>query len=90
MDIWELYTRYQFEQDIFNFVSQIEAVLLETVIASGLEPEEIDAVVKTGGSSNIPIFTAMLKDIFGQQRVKASSTFSSVVGGLAIKAFESQ
>lgn len=90
MDIWELYTRYQFEQDISNFVSQIEAVLLETVITSGLEPEEIDAVVKTGGSSNIPIFTALLKDIFGQQRVKASNTFSSVVGGLAIKAFESQ
>lgn len=90
MDIWELYTRYQFEQDISNFVSQIEAVLLDTVISSGLEPEEIDAVVKTGGSSNIPIFTAMLKDIFGPERVKASNTFSSVVGGLAIKAFESQ
>ena len=88
MDIWELYTRYQFEADISNFVSQIEAVLLETVIASGLEPEEIDAVVKTGGSSNIPIFTAILKTIFGAERVKASNTFSSVVGGLAIKAFE--
>ncbi len=88
MDIWELYTRYQFEADISNFVSQIEAVLLETVIASGLEPEDIDAVVKTGGSSNIPIFTAMLKTNFGAERVKASNTFSSVVGGLAIKAFE--
>jgi len=89
MDIWELYTRYQFELDISNFVSQIEAVLLDTVIASGLEPEEIDAVVKTGGSSNIPIFTTMLNNIFGQERLKASNTFSSVVGGLAIKAFES-
>ena len=90
MDIWELYTRHQFEEDISHFVSQIEKVLLEAIIDSGLEPEEIDAVVKTGGSSNIPRFTSMLNNIFGSERVKASNTFSSVVGGLAIKAFETQ
>ena len=90
LNLWELYTRYQFEQDISHFAHQIEAVLLETIIASGLEPEEIDAVVKTGGSSNIPLFTILLNQIFGPERVKASNTFSSVVGGLAIKAFETQ
>ena len=49
--------------------------------------KEIDAVVKTGGSSNIPLFTGMLVRLFGVEKVKESSSFSSVVAGLAIKAF---
>jgi molecular chaperone DnaK (HSP70) len=53
-----------------------------------LEPEQIDAVVKTGGSSNVPVFSAMLGSIFGPEKIKASNAFSSVTSGLAIRAFE--
>ena len=60
LDLWELYTRLQFEQDIRTHAQQIEQVVLETVAASGLEPAQIDAVVKTGGSSGIPAFSEML------------------------------
>ncbi|MGE5222972.1 MAG: Hsp70 family protein [Omnitrophica WOR_2 bacterium] len=88
IDIWELYTRTQFEKDIQEFQEQIEKVLFETIIDSGLEPEEIDAVVKTGGSSNIPAFSLMLENIFGQGKVKASDIFSSVTSGLAIRAYQ--
>jgi len=86
IDLWELYTRLQFEQDIQEHQEAIEQVLLDTLAASGLRPGQIDAVVKTGGSSNIPAFTRMLGRIFGAQKVVASNTFSSVVAGLAIKA----
>ena len=89
MDIWELYTRTQFEFDIHAYQEQIKQVLLDTVAASGLEPGQIDAVVKTGGSSSIPAFSEMLGDIFGSQRVKTSDLFSSVTAGLAIKAYQS-
>jgi molecular chaperone DnaK (HSP70) len=88
MDIWELYTRTQFEFDIHAYQEQIKQVLLDTVAASGLEPGQIDAVVKTGGSSSIPVFTEMLGDIFGSNRVKTSDLFSSVTAGLAIKAYQ--
>jgi len=64
----------------------VEKVLLETIARSGLDIAEIDAVVKTGGSSNIPLFTEMLTRIFGAEKVKASNSFTSVVAGLAIKA----
>lgn len=87
LDLWELYTRTQFEKDIEEHRVQIEQVLLDTVLASGMEPGQIDAVVKTGGSSNIPIFSEMLGRIFGTERVKASDVFSSVTAGLAIKAY---
>jgi hypothetical chaperone protein len=86
LDIWELYTRSQFEKDIQDQYEQIEQVLMDTVAASGLEPDQIDAVVKTGGSSNIPAFSDMLAKIFGLDKVKESDVFNSVTGGLAIKA----
>ncbi|HBX70352.1 MAG TPA: hypothetical protein DEH25_13475 [Chloroflexi bacterium] len=90
IDLWELYTRLQFERDIETYRQEIEHVLLETVAASGLEPAQIDAVVKTGGSSNIPLFSEMLGNIFGAEKVKASNAFSSVTAGLAIRAFETR
>lgn len=89
LDIWELYTRSQFEKDIQEYRDQIEQVLIDTTSASGLELNDIDAVVKTGGSSNIPVFSDMLARIFGQDKVKASDIFNSVTGGLAIKAHQS-
>jgi hypothetical chaperone protein len=86
IDLWELYTRAQFEEDIHEYKIQIQGVLLETVLESGLEPEQIDAVVRTGGSSNIPVFIEMLGEIFGADKIKAPNTFSSVTTGLAIRA----
>jgi hypothetical chaperone protein len=86
IDLWELYTRAQFEKDITEHREQIEQVVLDTVASSGLEPGQIDAVVKTGGSSSIPAFSDMLVCIFGADKLKASNTFSSVVAGLAIRA----
>jgi hypothetical chaperone protein len=86
LDIWELYTRSQFEKDIEEHRRQIEEVLLNTLVDSGLEPEQIDAVVKTGGSSSIPVFTQMLAGIFGPEKIVASNTFGSVTAGLGIRA----
>jgi hypothetical chaperone protein len=87
--LWDLYTRSQFETDIYHYLVDVEKVLRDTIVRSGIDLEQIDAVVKTGGSSNIPLFTDMLERIFGKEKVKQSSSFTSVVAGLAIKAFNS-
>ena len=86
IDLWELYTRRQFEKDIEGYRNTIEQLLLDTVASAGMEPGQIDAVVKTGGSANIPAFIRMLQDIFGPEKVVESNTFSSVTSGLAIRA----
>jgi hypothetical chaperone protein len=88
--LWELYTRSQFEADIAEYVGQVEQTLLDTLAAAGIEPGAIDAVVKTGGSSNIPLFAQILEDIFGPEKVKSSNAFSSVAAGLAIRANSQQ
>lgn len=87
LDLWQLVTRWQFEQDIHPHYVEIARVLEETLRASGLEPGQIDAVVKTGGSSNIPLFDELLAQVFGRQRLLTSDVFTSVTAGLAIRAF---
>lgn len=89
IDIWELYTRNQFEKDILEYQERIEKVLFATIEDSGLDLAQIDAVVKTGGSSNIPAFSQMLTKVFGSERVKSSNSFSSVTAGLGIRANQS-
>ncbi|MCZ7669105.1 MAG: Hsp70 family protein [Chloroflexi bacterium] len=77
-------TRTEFEQIIRPEIHAIEAHLRETVVASGLEPGQIDAVIRTGGSSQIPVFHEMLAAHFGADKVRAIDTFSSVTAGLGV------
>lgn len=77
-------TRTEFEGVIRPEIRAIEDHLLETVQASGLAPGDIDAVIRTGGSSQIPVFHEMLSKLFGVDKVKAIDTFSSVTAGLGI------
>lgn len=88
IDLWELYTRYQFEQDIDSEVRQIQALINQTVEQAGLEPAQIDAVVKTGGSSAIPCFHELLCNLFSANKVFSADAFSSVTAGLALRASE--
>jgi hypothetical chaperone protein len=85
-NVYEMVTRSEFEQIIHGETQTIETHLLETVRASGLAPEQIDAVIRTGGSSQIPVFQQMLQQHFGAGKVQSLDTFSSVTAGLGIYA----
>ncbi len=84
--LWDLYTRHQLENDLAPFLQQVQDVIEQTLAASGLSAGEVDAVVKTGGSSKIPLFNGLLAGIFGAEKVKESDAFGSVAAGLAIRA----
>ncbi|MBK8931824.1 MAG: Hsp70 family protein [Chloroflexi bacterium] len=77
-------TRTEFEGIIRPEIRAIEEHLQETVVASGLQPGQIDAVIRTGGSSQIPAFNEMLGRLFGPEKVQAIDTFSSVTAGLGV------
>ncbi len=85
IDIWQPITRSQFESLIAEQARQIEVCLLDTVQRSGLPLDHIQAVVRTGGSSQIPYFIEMLRHTLGRQMVVAD-VFSSVTAGLAVRA----
>lgn len=80
----EFVTRTEFEALIRAEIQAIEAHLRETVGASGLAPAQIDSIIRTGGSAQIPVFQEMLGRLFGPDKVRAIDTFSSVTAGLGI------
>jgi hypothetical chaperone protein len=84
IDIWQPITRSQFEALIADMARQIQACLLDTLARSGLTAGEIDTVVRTGGSAQIPYFIEMMEGIFGREKVILSEVFSGVTAGLAI------
>ena len=77
-------TRREFERLIRPDLRQINARLDEVLAAAGLRPRDIDAVLRTGGSAQIPCFVALLEERFGAAKVRAMDTFSSVTAGLAV------
>lgn len=87
IDIWQPITRSQFESLISADVARIESCLLETLTCSGLSLSELDVIVRTGGSAQIPCLIKMLGRLFGAQKVVLSEVFSGVTAGLAIRAY---
>ena len=77
-------TRAEFENIIRPEYRIIEGHLDETLAASGLQTKEIDVVIRTGGSSQIPLFKRMLAEKFGAEKVRALDTFGSVTSGLGV------
>jgi molecular chaperone DnaK (HSP70) len=47
---------------------------------------EINAVVRTGGSAQIPRFVELLGRVFGPDKMVLTEIFSGVTAGLAIRA----
>jgi hypothetical chaperone protein len=88
IDIWQMLTRAQFELVIAGHRREIAERVRDTVQRSGLKTGEIDAVVRTGGSSQIPCFIALLAEQFGPDKLRLENTFSGVTAGLAIRAWE--
>ncbi len=82
--VQEFVTRSEFETIIRAEIQAIDAHIDETMAASGLKSEQIDAVIRTGGSSQVPAFDEMLQRKFGPEKVRRVDTFSSVTAGLGI------
>ena len=85
-NVFELVTRSDFEEIIRREILAIEQHLDSTIAASGLRPEQIDAVIRTGGSAEIPVFQRMLGRKLGADKLRHIDTFSSVTAGLGIVA----
>ena len=84
----EFVTRLEFEDVIRAETRAIERHLEETVRRSGLRPDQIDTVIRTGGSALIPAFYEMLARAFGEAKVRSLDAFSSVTAGLGVVAHD--
>ncbi len=87
LDIELTLTRATFEAMIADQLKQVEQVVDETVEKAGIRYEDIDIVLRTGGSSLIPAVTKILEARF-PGRVDLHDPFTSVAAGLAIANFK--
>jgi hypothetical chaperone protein len=81
--------RREFEALIETRVRQAGRCIERALDAAALEADQIDAVVRTGGSSAIPRFQRLLADMFGADKLRFQDAFTSVVTGLALSAADS-
>jgi hypothetical chaperone protein len=88
IQIQETISRRRFERLIAREVDEIEASIHRVVADAGCAVGDIDVVLRTGGSSLIPVFARLLTDIFGEDRQCAIDPLVSVVGGFAVAAYE--
>jgi hypothetical chaperone protein len=80
-------TRADIERIFADELEQIDALLLETLAAGGVDQHMVDVVLLAGGSSNLVTAQDRLERLFGAERVvRRRDTFTSVVAGLAIEA----
>jgi hypothetical chaperone protein len=84
--IHEPITRKEFEALIGARVRQAERCLDGTLAAAGLKHDQIDTVLRTGGSSTIPRFQRLLTEKFGADKLRVQDAFTSVATGLALSA----
>ncbi len=78
--------RGEFEALLEEPLVRIKALVRQTLEGAGLRPEQIGAVVRTGGSSQIPAVEALLSAIF-PGKVVEHDPFRSIAAGLAIAGF---
>ncbi|MBI5566720.1 MAG: Hsp70 family protein, partial [Chloroflexi bacterium] len=86
--IRETLTRLKFENLIAPEIATVEAGVQQILREANLAPDRVDVVLRTGGTSAVPVFTELLSNLFGHSKLRSLELLTSVVGGLAIAAHE--
>ena len=79
-------TRTQFESWISDDLAAIEHSVDALLKSTGVEPQGVDRVFFTGGSSFVPAVRQIFTRRFGQSRIQGGNEFTSVAHGLALHA----
>ena len=86
--IRERILRRDFEELIAPELSQVRTDILRVLEDAEARPEQIEVVLRTGGTSLVPAYVSMLQEIFGSDRVQEMDPLTSVGGGMAVVAYE--
>lgn len=76
-------SRRDFESLIAPDLDAVGACLLDAVAAADVDPDEVEYVTRTGGSSQIPAFAQLIGSTFPRAVLVDRDPFTCVVNGLA-------
>jgi hypothetical chaperone protein len=89
MDLRIPVSRHEFESWIVNDLQAIEDAIDKLLIDSGVQPQAVNRVFLTGGSSFVPAVRRIFEKRFGEDRIRSGNEFTSVAHGLTLRAEES-
>jgi hypothetical chaperone protein len=75
--------RDDFEELIAKSMQDVRAVIIEALSQAGIGPQDVNLVLRTGGSSSIPAFVRILEEIFDPSVIQKRPVYTTVVHGLA-------
>ena len=82
LDLNEKITLDEFERLIEPVAARIEEAIRESLSAASVTAKDIDRVLLTGGTSQIPMLNRMVSRLFGEEKITRPDYFSSVATGL--------
>jgi hypothetical chaperone protein len=86
LNLKQTLSKTNFEQAIVNELEETKICIKESLHQAQLKPNDIDKVILTGGSSQVPVFIKLISEIFGPEKLITSDHFTSVASGLALRA----
>lgn len=81
-------SREEFEALIARPLEIVQDEILKALEIANLGPEDVNLVIRTGGSSSIPAFVRILEQLFDPSIVQERAVYTTVVRGLASYAQE--
>jgi hypothetical chaperone protein len=82
-------SRTDFERWIIDDLAAIESSVDSLLKSTGVQPNQVDRVFLTGGSSFVPAVRRIFTSRFGLERTQGGNEFTSVAQGLALSAASS-
>ena len=86
--IHERLLRRDFDTLIDAEVNSVEKELQQLLAETGVSASQVQAVLRTGGSSLVPAFVSLLRETFSPPVIRKLDPLTSVGGGMAIVAHE--
>jgi hypothetical chaperone protein len=88
IDLNERILRRDFEEMIAPEIAEVRRDVHAILRDAHLQANQVDVVLRTGGTSLVPAYVKLLEDIFGHDKVHDMAPLTSVGGGMAIVAHE--
>jgi hypothetical chaperone protein len=85
ISVWQPVTRALFESAIARECRLIREMIVDTLMRADVQAGNVQHVIRTGGSSSIPVFIDMLAGLFGRERIVEEDLFTGVAAGLAVR-----
>jgi hypothetical chaperone protein len=88
--ILEVINRDNYFEEVSITIDKIMESMKEVFSQSNLNPNDVDEICLTGGTSQFPLIKDYFSKEFGEEKVLKREVYQSVVGGLALYAKEMQ